>query len=291
MDATLFFQLLINGIVLGAIYALIAVGLSLIFGVLEIVNFAHGELYMIGGFAAWFGIGHLGMNYWTAIAFAIVMVGCVGWLLYDGLLSTLKEHDFQRGILLTMGIAMILQNGALYFFSATPKIVDTEYGFSSLIVGDLRVSVLRLLALGLAAVSIVGCYLLLQHTRHGKSMRALAQNREAAFMVGIQPRNVARLAVIIGAALCGVAGAALAPVYSVHPLMGLSFVFKAFAIVIIGGLGNIPGAALAALLIGVMESFAGGLGSTVLQDAIAFILMILILIFRPLGLFGRGVRV
>ena len=110
-------------------------------------------------------------------------------------------------------------------------------------------------------------------------------------MVGIQPRKVARLAVIIGAALCGVAGAALAPIYSVHPLMGLSFIFKAFAIVIIGGLGNIPGAALAAILIGIMESLAGGLGSTVLQDAVAFVLMILILLFRPLGLFGKGARV
>ncbi len=291
MDGSLIVQLLVGGIVLGAIYALMAVGLSLIFGVLEIVNFAHGELYMIGGFAAWFATSQLGLGYWPAIAIAILVSAAVGWLLYDGLLATLKEHDFQRGILLTLGIAMILQNGALYFFSATPQVVDTEYGFNTLALGDIRVSVLRLLALALAVCAIAGCYILLQHTRQGKAMRALAQNRQAALMVGIQPKTVARLAVIVGAMLCGVAGGALAPIYSVHPLMGLSIVFKAFAIVIIGGLGNIPGAAIAALLIGVLESLAGGLGSTVLQDAIAFILMIGILLFRPLGLFGKGVRV
>jgi branched-chain amino acid transport system permease protein len=136
-----------------------------------------------------------------------------------------------------------------------------------------------------------GLYLLLQHSRIGKAMRAFAQNREAAFMVGIRPAVIAGTAVSLGIGLAGLAGASLAPVFTVHPAMGIPILFKAFAIVIIGGLGHIPGAVLAAVLIGVTESLVGGFGSVALQDAVAFLAMIAILMARPEGLFGKGVRV
>jgi len=155
----------------------------------------------------------------------------------------------------------------------------------------LRLPLSRLFALGLGLAAFGALYLILYHTRVGKAMRGVAQNRDAALMVGIDPRAVSRLAVAIGIGLSGLAGAALAPVYAVHPLMGFSFVFKAFAIIIIGGLGHISGAAIAAVALGILESLAGGFLPLVMGDALAFIAMIAVLLLRPQGLFGRGVRV
>jgi len=284
-------QLIVNGLAIGAIYALVAVGLSLIYGVLEIVNFAHGELVMLGGFAAFFAVSTLGFGYWPSILAATLLVAIVGVVLFDSVLFTLKSEDFQKGILLTLGLAMIIQNGALYLLRATPRTITTEYGFDAVQLGNISISVLRLIAFGLAIAAIVLLHAFLKWTRSGKSMRALAQNREAALMVGMRPRRIARTVFVLGAALCGLAGGVLAPLYTVHPLMGMPFVFKAFAIIIIGGLGNIWGAIIAALIVGMTESLAGGFGSVVLQDALAFIIMILILLVRPLGLFGKGMRV
>lgn len=186
---------------------------------------------------------------------------------------------------------MVLQNGAVYLFTATPKMLQTAYTYSNLIVGDVRVPVLRIFALGLGLAAFAALYLILYRTQVGKAMRGVAQNREAALMVGIDPRAISRLAVVIGIGLSGLAGAALAPVYAVHPLMGFSFVFKAFAIIIIGGLGNVSGAAVAAIALGVLENLMGGFLPQVMVDGLAFAAMILILLIRPQGLFGRGVRV
>jgi len=284
-------QLMLNGLAIGAIYALVAVGLSLIYGVLEIVNFAHGELVMLGGFAAFFAVSVMGLGYWPGVLTAILLVAIVGLVLFDSVLFTLKPEDFQKGILLTLGLGMIVQNGALLLFKATPRALTTEYGFNAVQLGAISISTLRLIAIILAIAAIAFLHVFLTWTRRGKSMRALAQNREAALIVGIQPRRVARAVFVLGAALCGLAGGVLAPLYTVHPLMGMPFVFKAFAIIIIGGLGNIWGTVSAALIVGITESLAGGFGSIVLQDALAFVLMILILLIRPLGLFGKGLRV
>jgi branched-chain amino acid transport system permease protein len=288
---TFILQLVVNGIALGAIYALVAVGLSLIYGVLEIVNFAHGEMVMVGGFGAFCALSYFGLGYWSAVGMGILFASALGLILFDGFLHTLKSDDFQKGILLTLGLGMIIQNGALALLSATPRTVSTQYGFSALNIGDVSIGALRGIALVLAFAAVVVLHLFLTATRTGKSMRALAQNRFAAVMVGMKPRTVARTAFVLGAALCGLAGAVLAPIYTIHPLMGSPFVFKAFAIIIIGGMGNLWGAAMAAMIVGLTESLAGGFGSVVLQDAIAFILMIAIRLVRPLGLFGKGMRV
>jgi branched-chain amino acid transport system permease protein len=215
----------------------------------------------------------------------------VGYLLYVALLSAMRGANFERSMLLTLGLSMVLQNGAIYLFSTTPRMMRTGYSFQSAVIGDVRVSLLRLFALGLGVAAFVLLYGVLHHTRIGKAMRAVAQNRDAALMVGIDPKLVSSIAVAVGIGLSGLAGAALAPVYSVHPLMGASFIFKAFALVIIGGLGNVTGTAIAAVALGVMESFAGGFLPLVLVDAMAFIVMIAVLLVKPQGLFGRGVRI
>ncbi len=291
MDLSFCLQLLLNGIVIGVIYALVAMGLSLIFGVLEIVNFAHGEFYMLGAMLAYFLTMNARLGYWPTILVVTAVAVGLGYVLYEALLGSLQGEGFERSILLTLGLSMVLQNGAVFVFTTTPKMMQTRYSYSNVSLGDLRVPVMRLLALGLGLLAFGALYLILYRTRVGKAMRGVAQNRDAALMVGIDPRAVSRLAVAIGVGLSGLAGAALAPVYAVHPLMGFSFVFKAFAIIIIGGLGNVAGAAIAAVGLGVLESFVGGFFPLVMVDALAFTSMIAILLLRPQGLFGRGVRV
>ena len=291
MDLGFYLQLLLNGIVIGVIYALVAMGLSLIFGVLEIVNFAHGEFYMLGAMLAYFLTMNVGLGYWaTVLAVTAVAVG-LGYVLYEALLASLQGSGFERSILLTLGLSMVLQNGAVFLFTTTPKMIQTPQSYTNIVVGDVRVTLMRVLALGLGLLAFGALYLILYRTRVGKAMRGVAQNRDAALMVGIDPRAVSRLAVAIGIGLSGLAGAALAPVYAVHPLMGFSFVFKAFAIIIIGGLGNIAGAAIAAVALGIVESVVGGFLPLVMVDALVFSSMIAILLLRPQGLFGRGVRV
>jgi branched-chain amino acid transport system permease protein len=291
LDSGFVLQLLVNGIVIGVIYALLATGLSLVFGVLEIVNFAHGEFYMIGAMVSYFIIGTLHLGYWPMIILVPLIMACVGFVFYEALLAGMRGKNFERSILLTLGVSMVLQNGVLYLWSATPRMITTAYTYQSLTFGEVQVPLLRAIALVIAAFAFSGLYFVLYRTRKGKAMRGVAQNREAALMVGIDPHTVSRLAVVIGIGLAGVAGAALAPIYSVHATMGFAFVFKAFAIIIIGGLGNVTGAALAAIMIGILESFVGGFLPLALVDAMAFVFMIMILLFKPEGLFGRGVRV
>ena len=291
MDWSFFAQLLLNGLVMGVIYALVAMGLSLIYGVLEIVNFAHGEFYMLASMLAYFLTAQWGFDYWATILVVTVVGVAVGYVLFEGLLLALRGEAFERSILLTMGLSMVLQNGAVFLFTTNPHLLESKLSYQNIVIGDFRMPVARLYALGLSFVAFAVLYLILHRTRIGKAMRGVAQNRAAADMVGIDARAVSRLAVAIGIGLTGLAGAALAPVYAVHPLMGFNFVFKAFAIIIIGGLGNISGAAIAAVMLGVIESLAGGLLPLALTDAVAFLSMIAVLLLRPQGLFGRGVRI
>lgn len=291
MDTTFFVQLLINGLAIGMVYALIATGLSLIFGVLEIVNFAHGEFYMLGAFLAYFASTELHLNYWMTIVLVVITSLAVGYVLYKALLSTMRGANFERSMLLTLGLSMVLQNGAIYLFTSSPRIMRTEYTYQSLTIEGARISLLRIYAMVLGVAAFGLLYFVLHHSRTGKAIRAVSQNREAALMVGVDPKVVSGVAVAIGIGLCGLAGAALAPVYSVHPLMGFNYIFKAFALVIIGGLGNVSGAAIAAVSLGVLESFAGGFLSQVVVDAMAFVVMIGVLLVRPQGLFGSGVRI
>lgn len=291
MDISLLAQLLINGLILGAIYALVAVGLSLIFGVLEIVNFAHGQIFALGAFAMLVLSNWLGLPYVVGVAASGALIAMVGFLLYESLLKHLKSGEFERGIILTLAIGMILQNTLLATVGATPHIIDFPEVYSRIEFLGVGVEQLRLTAAAIALGTLAAVWWLLTRTRFGMAMRALAQNPLAATVVGMNPKRVAGHAVILGMGLTGMAGASLAPLFTVHPLLGVSLLFKAFAIVIIGGLGHIPGAAVAALIVGLAESFAGGLGSTVLQDVVVFGLMIVLLQVKPLGLFGQGVRI
>jgi branched-chain amino acid transport system permease protein len=288
VDAVYLAQLTLNGLILGLLYALIAAGLALMFGVLEIINFAHGELLMVGAYTMTFALPAAGLLYWPSLTAATVATALCGLLLYELFLSRLRPGEFERGILITLALSIVILHVVQYAFTANPRIVDTQYGFAGFNLGAVRVTWTRVIGAGLAVVAFALLYIVLKHTRSGRAMRAVAQNRDAALMVGVAPEMVARNAVVLAAALCGVAGAALAPIQLVSPIMGQALIFKAFALIIIGGLGNIIGVVAAAVGLGLMESWVGGFFQIVWQEAAVFIVMIGVLLLRPGGLFKQG---
>ena len=288
VSATYLLQLMLNGLMLGLIYALIAVGLALIFGVLEVINFAHGELLMLGGYAMALSLPLFGLSYWPSLAVAVLATSLVGVVLYEFFLRRIDQKEFERSILTTLGISMILLYGMQYLFTATPLMVDTAYGFDGIEIGTVRITMTRVIAGALSIGAFTGLYCLLKFTQFGRAMRAISQNREAAIMVGIKPRHVARNAVALAAALCGLAGAALAPIQLLYPAMGQAIIFKAFALVVIGGLGNMMGAVVVAIALGMIESWIGGFFGIVWQEGAIFAIMIVAVLLRPDGIFQRG---
>jgi branched-chain amino acid transport system permease protein len=288
IDPVYLLQLTANGIVLGLLYALIAVGLALIFGVLEIINFAHGEFLMVGAFAMAFALPAVGLLYWPSLVIAMGAAALCGLGVYELFLSRLRTGEFERSILITLALSIIMLHVVQYVFTASPRIVDTQYGFDGLTIGAIRITWTRIIGAGAALAAFGFLYLILKHTQFGRAMRAVAQNREAALMVGVQPKAVARNAVVLATALCGLAGAALAPIQLVSPMMGQPLIFKAFALIIIGGLGNVPGVVAASIGLGLMESWVGGFFEIVWQEMAVFVVMIAILLLRPDGLFKQG---
>ena len=288
IDATYLLQLTVNGLVLGLFYALIAAGLALIFGVLEIINFAHGEMLMVGAYVMAFAVPMFGGQYIVGMLIAVAASAVLGVILFDGFLVRLREKDFERSILITMGISMVLFYGFQYLFTSTPRMVTTQFGFEGVQIGAIRVTWTRLVACGIALAAFGSLWFILHRTQFGRAMRAVAINREAALMVGVRPRTVARNAVVVASMLAGLAGAALAPVHIVQPIMGQFLIFKAFALVIIGGLGSMGGAIVAGIALGLVENWIGGFFDIIWQEAAAFVVMIAVLLLKPHGLFGRA---
>jgi branched-chain amino acid transport system permease protein len=235
-----------------------------------------------------FALPVMGLLYWPALAAAILGTMMVGWVIYELLLVRLRTDEFERSILVTLGLSIIIIHVMQYIFTATPRLVDTQYGFEGVEIGAIRITWTRIIGAAASLAAFGGLYLVLSHTQFGRAMRAIAQNREAALMVGIRPKVVARNAVVLAAGLCGLAGAAIAPIQLVTPYMGQFLIFKAFALVIIGGLGNIPGAIVAAIGLGLIENWIGGFFEIAWQEAAVFVIMIVVLFLRPDGLFKRG---
>jgi branched-chain amino acid transport system permease protein len=190
VDWSFFAQLLLNGLVMGVIYALVAMGLSLIFGVLEIVNFAHGEFYMLASMLAYFLTAQWGFDYWATILVVTVVGVAVGYVLFEGLLLALRGETFERSILLTMGLSMVLQNGAVFLFTTNPHLLESKLSYQNIVVGDFRMPVARLYALGLGFAAFAVLYLILHRTRIGKAMRG-AEPRGRRHGGHRRPRGVA----------------------------------------------------------------------------------------------------
>lgn len=288
---TLFLQAVADGLQMGLLYALVAVGLAVIWGLMEMINFAHGEFMMLGMFGAW------GLSVWlgwdplvSMVPLAIVMYG-LGVLVYRGLMQRVQRGEVFTQIFATVGLFFFIQNGVVALFTSDYRFVEgsflTRLAGANLSLGGIRVGV-PLLVGGLIALALfLILYLLIDRTDFGLALQATAEDRDAAMLVGIRPQKMYAVAWGIGSALVAVAGVILANFFSVFPQAGLSFTVLAYAIVALGGFGSILGTLMAALLVGVVQSVTAAYLPPAFKDAFVFGSYILIGLFRPQGLFGR----
>jgi branched-chain amino acid transport system permease protein len=290
LDPTFAMQILVDGLARGAMYGLMGIGLALVFGILGIINLGHGEFFMLGCYAMYWLLVILGLPAWLSIPLAAGILLIVGVLIELGLLAPLRWRFRDRwltdGYVLTIGIMIILQNLALIIFGAQ------EHGIASLwpgriFIGDVVIAKDRILVLVGAAVAVGGLAVFLRYTFLGRAIRATGEHPEAAQVVGIDIRLIYRITFGISAALAGATGALLLSTYPAYPLVGGDIMLKSFVVVIIGGLGNIWGALLAGLLLGTMEAFATVLSSGGWQNSLSALLVLLVLVVRPSGLFSR----
>lgn len=286
MPIELLVQALLNGFGLAVVYVLVALGLTLIFSILEVINFAHGEFYMLGGFTAYYLFAVGGLNYVATLVLAVLLVGLAG-VVAERLVFRHLRGKTLNAFIVSLGLLWVLQASAQLSFGVLDKSVPSAV--SGIVrVGGVIVSRERLFVILTAVALIVGLYLFLKFTRTGQAMRAVAQDAEAAALQGVNIELTSALGFGIGCALAGAAGALLAPIFAVSPTMGALPVVKAFIIIIVGGMGSLPGAVLGGLLLGAVEGVGTLFMSSAAVNILGFLMVIAILLLRPRGLLGAA---
>ncbi|HVO20554.1 MAG TPA: branched-chain amino acid ABC transporter permease [Anaeromyxobacter sp.] len=284
----LFLQSLLSGVLMGGVYALVGIGLTLVFGVMRIVNFAHGELVMLGMYLAWFLFTRLGWDPYLSLVVVAPALFLWGALLQAAVVGRALHALPENQMLLTIGLGLAMSNAAMLAFTADYRILTTSYSSSGLQVLGLSVSEPMLAAFLVAVGVTAGLYLFLLRTDTGRAIRATAQDREAAQLMGIDVRRMSLVAFGLGAALAGTAGALVSPTYYIYPQVGGAFTLKAFVIVVLGGMGSVVGATLGGLLVGVTESLAAVYVASDLKELVVYSLFLLVLVARPSGLLGKA---
>jgi branched-chain amino acid transport system permease protein len=283
-------QNVVFGILVGGLYALAAVGLSLVFGVTKFLNVSHGELLMLGGYAAFWAFTLLGMDPFLTLIPTIICLVIVGFIIYRLIFSRMvklpEESKIQKTLLVGFGLSLILQNLALRLWTADTRGITTPYSGMAFTVLGVRFPVVRVASLIIALVVLLALHQFLRRTYTGKAIRATVENWEAATLMGINVQGVYLLAFVIGAALAGVAGALVAVGYAIEPVMGLNWTLKGMIVMVLGGLGSIVGTLVAGLILGVTESLTGALISGPYREVVGLVLFLLVLLLRPQGLFG-----
>ncbi len=281
----LLLQSVLNGLVIGTIYMLMAVGFTLVFGILRVVNFAHGEFYMIGGFAFAFTWGQWNLPYPLALVLSVAAVGLLGIIVERGIFRRFRGQEL-NSMIAALGLAIIIQNAALLAFGPSPlAMADPVSGVVT--IGPLIFPASRLFVLAAALIIFGAFWALMTRTKLGRAMRALAQDPEIALIQGIRVDRITPIAFALGIGLAGIAGCLMAPLFSISPFVGLTPMLKAFVVVILGGLGSVAGAAVAGILLGIIESVTGTFFGAALADILQLALVILILLVRPWGLLGH----
>jgi branched-chain amino acid transport system permease protein len=279
-------NVLIFGLLLGGIYGLVSIGLNLIFGVVRIVNFAQGELVMFGMYGCYYAYAHLGVSPYLSVFVVAPLVGLLGMAIQRLVIQPLHNEPNMQ-IFATFGLLMLFQNIMLAISGGQAYSIGGQVGTGVLAVGDTRISVARLITFATATLITIGLHLFLRRTITGKSIRAVTQDKRAARVMGINVERTFLLTFGVGAALAGVAGAMLTPIYSITPAVGGNFILAAFAVVVLGGLGSVWGAYLGGLIVGVVEAFAGYYIDPALKTAVWFVIFLIVLIVRPAGLLGQ----
>ncbi len=284
-------QHLLNGILLGATYSLLGVGLTLVFGLMNVVNFAHGEFYTLGAYAAFAAFIGAGTGFFAAIPLAIAAGAVAGALCERALLRPLRGESIDTVMLVMIGVWIAMQNAELLGWGGVAKSVPTPFPTEPIVLGPVSVAPLRVFVFAVSGLLIVGAHLLLSRTKLGRAMRATFQDREIAALMGVSIERIHTVTFAFGAGLAAAAGALLGPVFLLYPSMGDLASLKAFSVVILGGLGNFAGAALGGLVLGVAEELGAGYVSSGYRDAVGFVIIVAVLLLRPSGLFARAERV
>ena len=279
-------QQILNGLAIGSVYTLVALGLTVVFGILGIAHFAHGSLAMFGGYLTFVFSTSMGLSFFASIALAMPVGSVMGMLIERLAYRPVRDAPHINAFIIALGLTMMLEGGNLLLFGADQVIIQTPYqqvfNFGGIFVAQLRMVVI------VTAVTLVAVVtLLLLKTKTGKSVRAVAQNRHAAVLMGVNVNFVSSVVFAISSALGVAAGALIGALLALAPGVGESFAVKGFAVLILGGLGSLPGAILGGLVLGVSESLAAGFLSSAYKDVISFLIMILVLLVMPQGLMGK----
>jgi branched-chain amino acid transport system permease protein len=288
MDILIVLQAIVNGLLMGGVYALVAVGLTLIFGVMNVVNFAHGEFVMLGMVITYLIHSLFGMDPDVSILLVIPVMFGVGAFIQKTLITRVVGQSDEAQILLTLALSVLLTNLVLLFLGPDYRSVKTAYKLSVWAVGPILLPVPRVIAFIVAMAFSALLWIFLTWTELGKGLRAVAEKPEVAILMGINPRRMHWLAFGIGIALAAGAGSVITPFFYTFPSVGGMFVIIAFVVVVLGGMGNIPGAIIGALVIGVTESLSSQFLALDLAMLGVFIIFVFVLVFKPAGILGKG---
>lgn len=284
-DAAL--QFFVNGLVTGCFYALMALGLAMIFGLMNVVNFAHGEFYVMGGVVAYAFSNLLGVNFYVTIVIAVVIMFAFGAMVERVFIRPLRGQHLLSTALVTIGLSIFLLNTMLIVFGNAPQALDTPFARKPIFLGSVVLTEGRIFAVLIGVAAMLLLYVLINRTKLGRAMRATFQQKEAAALVGVNVEAVYTYTFALGTAMAALSGVLLGAIFLIHPNTAELATLKAFVVVILGGMNNLAGVVAAGILLGVVESLWGGFVSTGYMDVIGFVMVILILLFRPAGLFSR----
>lgn len=286
MDFVLIVQQLANGLIIGVGYSLVALGLTMVFGILDIINFAHGEFYMLGAFMAYLVMSSMNFGYIEGGVVAVTIVVIIGLLTEFISVRPLIERDKPMTLLATYAVSILFMNLIEITLGNTPQAINSPYSVP-IQIGPFTVTQQRIIVFGMGVLLFVLLGLFLKYTITGKLIRATAQNKKASELVGINIKGIYRLTFAIGSGFAAVAGVLLAPLSSIFPAMGQVIVIKSFVIIILGSLGSIPGAIIGGMFIGVIEALSGGFISSAWKDLFSYSILIIVLLIRPQGLFAK----
>lgn len=287
-----FLQQLINGLALGSVYALLALGYTMVYGIIQLINFAHGEIYMIGAFSGFYCSSTLKLPLIPTLLVAMIVSALAGIIIEKIAYKPLRNSPRIALLITAIGVSLFLQNIMRYFVGSNPKPFPDLINAGSINLGTIQIDIKTILMFGVSAFLVVLLQFIVYKTKVGKAMRASSQDMEAASLMGINVDNTISLTFAIGSALAGIAGVLVAISYpSITPYMGAMPGLKAFVAAVLGGIGSIPGALVGGIAIGLLETFSKAYISTNFSDAIVFAILIIILLIKPSGLLGKKTRV
>ena len=284
-------QQLVNGISLGSIYALIALGYTMVYGIIKLINFAHGDVFMLGAFIGFYAIARWEMHFILALLLSMALCAIIGVIIERVAYKRLRNATRIAALITAIGVSLLIEYTVIFFRGASPEAYPTVIESRNIEIFGAQISVQALLILAIAIILMLLLQFIVHQTKIGKAMRAVSHDADAARLMGINVDNTISATFAIGSALAGAAGVIFGIYYTrIEPLMGVMPGLKAFVAAVLGGIGIIPGAMVGGLVLGVVETVVSALGYSLWRDAAAFVILILILIIRPSGIFGKNTR-